>query len=142
MVPLITMEWHIHFLSMELYYAKMFIFVFGWQGFAEKLFSRLQKCNERFEVILIFCTRITLLMPSLTFSLARIKHLSFEKIFFTAGKDDDAKSNREDHWAASLGFVELLPVSSKIRSSMLFKMVFLFVSSFETPTSLVILTHV
>jgi hypothetical protein len=80
-VPLITMEWHIHFLSMELYYAKMFIFVFGWQGFAEKLFSRLQKCNERFEVILIFCTRITLLMPSLTFSLARIKHLSFEKSF-------------------------------------------------------------
>jgi hypothetical protein len=64
------------------------------------------------------------------------------EIFFTAGKDDDAKSNREDHWAASLGFVELLPVSSKIRSSMLFKMVFLFVSSFETPTSLVILTHV
>jgi len=83
-----------------------------------------------------------LLMPSLTFSLVRINHLSFKKIFCTAGKDDDAKSNCEDYWAASLGFVELLPISSKIRSSMLFKMVFLFASAFETPTSLVILTQV
>lgn len=120
-----------------------FIFIFFiWQGFAEKLFSRLQKCNERFEVILIFCTFIMLLMPSLTFPLVRINHLRLKKIFCTAGKDDDAKSNCEDYWAASLGFVELLPISSKIRSSMLFKMVFLFASAFETPTSLVILTQV
>lgn len=76
-------------------------------------------------------TFITLLTPSLTFSLVRIKHLSFKKIFCTAGKDDDAKSNREDYWAASLGFVELLPISSKICPSMLFKMVFLFASAFQ-----------
>jgi hypothetical protein len=141
-VPLITMEWHIHFLSVELYYAKMFIFVLDGRVLRRSFSLGCRNAMSDLRSYSLFCTCITLLMPSLTFSLARIKHLSFEKIFFTAGKDDDAKSNREDHWAASLGFVELLPVSSKIRSSMLFKMVFLFVSSFETPTSLVILIHV
>jgi hypothetical protein len=35
-----------------------------------------------------------------------------------AGKDDDVKGYSEDYWAASLGFVELLSISSKIRSGM------------------------
>ena len=137
------MEWHIHLLSMKLlYYAEMFSIFMDGRVLLRSFSLGCRSAMSDLRSYSFFCIFIMLLMPSLTFSLVRINHLSFKKIFCTAGKDDDAKSNCEDYWAASLGFVELLPISSKIRSSMLFKMVFLFASAFETPTSLVILTQV
>jgi hypothetical protein len=50
------------------------------------------------------------------------KHQSFKfkrKNIAHAGKDDDVKGHIKDYWSASLGFVELLSIPSKICSGML-----------------------
>jgi hypothetical protein len=44
--------------------------------------------------------------------------------FAFVGEDDDVESYRKDYRAASLGFIELLPISSKICSSMYFNIMY------------------